>query len=692
LCDFGSATTHILPARSANFSISKAELDVIHEDVQKHTTLQYRAPELCDVYMGKGINEKVDIWALGVMLYKLCYYITPFEKEGINAIMNSRYQYPVEPRFSSNLLALIKWCLQEEPTRRPTIYQLVSEVCRLRNIACPIENIYPEVHSESAATGSDIARNDNQNSAMSMISNRMVRAPMILPQTSQPLQAMRRGRIGKSSSNLGDGDKPIPNDPPRITAVPDRILDISTASPLPLNSLKERAAPISAKSPIFDPTFPAFEDVINGKSTFSGSGSNLRQYMASPASANAPEYNIDAGLSKSSLSASTSDFSYPFPSSPQVLNPHLDTKSVNSNAGVHSNHISPLVSSEALNGKFSSEQPQAYTKVFDVDSPKPSSQFFQNLDQMMFPPQQSNAPLSNSINKPTVPMKTTSLQSRQLDSSKLSRSNLSRFHNHTQRNQWVQNYFSSAVFKRKYVIRIISEMLRCFTVQSPPIAWWSDRLKLPGLLVNTSGVKSVMLSLRALYLYHITLRHSPADLISHYRSDLPESYQARWRTHFSPSEKFVYLYSGHLVRLIRFHQLFPGKLHGSLFADQSFSTSQMIELIQSLKDNVLFPLSDLSIVMYENPADLKEVNCPEIQMVLLNMLEEVFSFHALYMHFLTRLNEESPLDIRIQSHLTSLDALSQLLGHFVSSVQRSSSGLVDFNFPSVRPVFIVRLL
>ncbi|KAI9183689.1 Ark- serine/threonine protein kinase [Blastocladiella emersonii ATCC 22665] len=144
LCDFGSATTQILPPRSATFTVSKIELDVIHEDVQKHTTLQYRAPELCDVYMGRGINEKVDVWALGVMLYKLCYYTTPFEKEGVNAIMNARYRIPAEPPFSGDLIATIRWCLLEDPARRPTIFQLVAEVSRLRGLPCPIDNIYAD--------------------------------------------------------------------------------------------------------------------------------------------------------------------------------------------------------------------------------------------------------------------------------------------------------------------------------------------------------------------------------------------------------------------------------------------------------------------------------------------------------------------------------------------------------------------
>ena len=63
LCDFGSATTkHGTPG----VDMDKEDTD---DDIQRNTTLQYRAPEQVDLYCGKRISEKVDIWALGVYLY-----------------------------------------------------------------------------------------------------------------------------------------------------------------------------------------------------------------------------------------------------------------------------------------------------------------------------------------------------------------------------------------------------------------------------------------------------------------------------------------------------------------------------------------------------------------------------------------------------------------------------------------------
>ena len=101
LCDFGSTA----PPRPAATNANDARL--IEEDVQKHTTMQYRSPEMVDVWRRQPIDEKSDIWALGVLLYKLCYYTTPFEEVGQMAILNASFKYPPHPPFSSRLKRLI---------------------------------------------------------------------------------------------------------------------------------------------------------------------------------------------------------------------------------------------------------------------------------------------------------------------------------------------------------------------------------------------------------------------------------------------------------------------------------------------------------------------------------------------------------------------------------------------------------
>ncbi|KAI1813885.1 kinase-like protein [Poronia punctata] len=136
LCDFGSAA---LPRPVPQ---TVAECKAIDEDVQRHTTMQYRSPEMVDVYRKQPIDEKSDIWALGVLLYKLCYYTTPFEDQGQLAILNASYRFPTYPVFSDRLKQLVASMLRESPGSRPTIYQVLRESCLMQGREVPIHDIY----------------------------------------------------------------------------------------------------------------------------------------------------------------------------------------------------------------------------------------------------------------------------------------------------------------------------------------------------------------------------------------------------------------------------------------------------------------------------------------------------------------------------------------------------------------------
>lgn len=39
----------------------------------------YRPPEMCDVLLGHKVNEKVDVWMLGCVLYTMAFLFHPFE-------------------------------------------------------------------------------------------------------------------------------------------------------------------------------------------------------------------------------------------------------------------------------------------------------------------------------------------------------------------------------------------------------------------------------------------------------------------------------------------------------------------------------------------------------------------------------------------------------------------------------------
>ncbi|KAI9286946.1 kinase-like domain-containing protein [Umbelopsis sp. AD052] len=183
LCDFGSACL----SKGTYVPQTLPEIQKLEDDIQRHTTLQYRAPEMIDIYQKRPINEKADIWALGVFLYKLCYYTTPFEEQGPLAILSAKFTFPPRPQFSDNTRNLISWLLSEDQDRRPNIYQVVETVCKLRGKDCPIRNIYTNVSSTSSP--------QSQTSDVSKRGSESIFEQRVLPKQETPnITPMRRGR------------------------------------------------------------------------------------------------------------------------------------------------------------------------------------------------------------------------------------------------------------------------------------------------------------------------------------------------------------------------------------------------------------------------------------------------------------------------------------------------------------------
>ncbi|KAJ3313803.1 hypothetical protein HDU76_002551 [Blyttiomyces sp. JEL0837] len=149
LCDFGSATKRIIKPGT---SMGVSEIRKLEDEVDRFTTLQYRAPELCDLYQRGGMSEKVDMWALGVLLYKLCYFTTPFEDHGKLAILNVRYSFPSHPVYSHAFNLLIDSMLTADVQSRANIYQVYSMVCSLRGVPCNLINIYNDTTTDRPAT------------------------------------------------------------------------------------------------------------------------------------------------------------------------------------------------------------------------------------------------------------------------------------------------------------------------------------------------------------------------------------------------------------------------------------------------------------------------------------------------------------------------------------------------------------
>ncbi|XP_019453600.1 PREDICTED: probable serine/threonine-protein kinase DDB_G0276461 isoform X2 [Lupinus angustifolius] len=118
LCDFGSTSTN-------HKRFEKLEEMGIEEDnIRKHTTPAYRAPEMWDLFLREMINEKVDIWALGCLLFRICYFKSAFDGESKLQVLNGNYRIPDLPKYTSSVTDLIREMLQARPDDRPDIMQV----------------------------------------------------------------------------------------------------------------------------------------------------------------------------------------------------------------------------------------------------------------------------------------------------------------------------------------------------------------------------------------------------------------------------------------------------------------------------------------------------------------------------------------------------------------------------------------
>ncbi|KAI4333184.1 hypothetical protein L6164_018022 [Bauhinia variegata] len=150
LCDFGSTSTN-----HKRFE-KPEEMGIEEDNIRKYTTPAYRAPEMWDLFMRELINEKVDIWALGCLLFRICYFKSAFDGESKLQVLNGNYRIPDLPKYSSSVTDLIRDMLQAKPNDRPDITQVWFRVNEQlpSNLQKSLPDTPPELASSNNHEGS----------------------------------------------------------------------------------------------------------------------------------------------------------------------------------------------------------------------------------------------------------------------------------------------------------------------------------------------------------------------------------------------------------------------------------------------------------------------------------------------------------------------------------------------------------
>lgn len=94
-------------------------------------TLDYMAPEEVDKKHGK-INEKTDIWKIGILIYELIYGIPPFSEDDEDDVMQRiedvDFQWERNIPIAKKMKRLILRCSTIDQNKRPTLDEIIDEL------------------------------------------------------------------------------------------------------------------------------------------------------------------------------------------------------------------------------------------------------------------------------------------------------------------------------------------------------------------------------------------------------------------------------------------------------------------------------------------------------------------------------------------------------------------------------------
>lgn len=263
LCDFGSAILLSYSPSTNDFEQYPSEqmtttvIKQLEEDIQRYTTLSYRAPEMIDLYSRIPITLKADMWALGCLLHKLMYNVMPFG-ESVLAIQSGLYFIPdrMANAYSRELNLLVRSMLEVDVKKRLDIWQVSYLTFKLLGQECPIPNScqskYPDVKSIPMPMTENEHREQRSLKSKSTSNHTIHQASASIGTAINPRERPR-GMIPPSTSLLDL--KPTPRPAPRSdSAAPLMFDDDFTAAPTHRRSVSQTISSTTASIPSVNPS------------------------------------------------------------------------------------------------------------------------------------------------------------------------------------------------------------------------------------------------------------------------------------------------------------------------------------------------------------------------------------------------------------------------------------------------------
>ncbi|XP_074640546.1 cyclin-G-associated kinase-like isoform X2 [Tubulanus polymorphus] len=212
LCDFGSATTK---THEPDHSWSSIRRSMVEDEIARNTTPMYRAPEMLDLYQNFPINQAVDIWALGCVLYMLCYNEHPFEDSAKLRIINANYTIPETDKDYTVVHELLRSMLQVDPKLRPSINELVSRLqeiaaARAISLKAPITiSDQQKINRDPATPEKQIYSSDEKMSPQHVPNPSNNPQQQQLPSTAGTMFSYLKGGAGSLMKNIKDASSKV---------------------------------------------------------------------------------------------------------------------------------------------------------------------------------------------------------------------------------------------------------------------------------------------------------------------------------------------------------------------------------------------------------------------------------------------------------------------------------------------------
>ena len=179
-------------------------------------TLEYMAPE---ILLRQQQSDKIDVWALGILLYEMTHNCTPFKNENVTSIKNKIETMKIRFRSDLNLAVkdLIIRIIKFKPEERPTCKQILCDPL-FADFQAKIEKVSEDFSNNKSQQFQKMIDLKVQNKLKEFKNS--VSAPNDLKNTSIELLFANKNTLSKMSPGIGSSIKQVASMLPVSSEIP----------------------------------------------------------------------------------------------------------------------------------------------------------------------------------------------------------------------------------------------------------------------------------------------------------------------------------------------------------------------------------------------------------------------------------------------------------------------------------------